>query len=153
MGRLAVRDAIETRDASPFFDAGARAALAKAVVTLLWLFTIYEGGAVVLHEWREHAAGRPDIHLGERISIWDRNHIELTSWASDPVDFRWALGDHSSITFWQHTAFRTGESCQLDLHVVAPVAPQRVDISMNGVAASGLQVNAAGDYQDRKSVV
>lgn len=119
----------------------------NVALAVLWVFTLYQGGSVVLHEAREHNAVLTDITLGRPVSVWDASRLSLESWSDDPVQFRWALGQHASLVFRQHASFRAGQVCDLEFGLVDDFAPQTVNVFLNQIALTGFRSKAGGIYR------
>lgn len=124
----------------------ARSAILRTGLGLLWLFTIYQSSAIVLYEVREHGKGGADLVPGRQVSVWDSRHLVLTSWSDDPVDFRWSVGHHASLMFWQHASFLADDSCSFDFRVVQESVVQSVHVRLNGSPLPNFEARAAGSY-------
>lgn len=125
-----------------------RRIILRTSLVALWAFTIYQSSAIVFHEVREHTMKEADIVPGQQVSVWDSKHLELTSWSTDPFDFRWAVGRHASLAFWQHASFRRDETCTFEFRLVEDFVEQQVETKLNGSPLPAFKARAGGLYRE-----
>ena len=121
-----------------------QSAILRTSLGALWAFTLYQSGAILLYE--VHAKAEADLIPGRQVSVWDSRQLELTSWSTDPVGFRWALDHHASLGFSQHEFFKANESCSFEFDLVQDFVLQNVSVQLNGSPLGHFQARAAGPY-------
>ena len=120
--------------------------LSRIGLVAVWGFNLYEAGDIVFSELVTKPYNKPSLPFGRKVGAEESGLTTLRSWSTDPVPFRWSLGEKAAIEFWE--AYVPGDSeCYCAFETAGLSKPQRVGVAINGRDSTPFVVQQPGSYR------